>query len=193
MADEYIDELYEKMMKAKTLEAIEKLDFNYFNLSDDSLGEIKRIKIMQLSQFLNKQKKPSKEKLCWITISKSNCCSVIEFVKAVHNLPAYRITSNKFSYCFESTGYENDEYQNVHCHYLCVKQVGINQEKYISRLKTTLKEKAFNINFKSYPLDMYDDKVKYQNGLKDADQDEKPEITKAFREKYNIAPIYHFI
>lgn len=103
----------------------------------------------------------------------------------IKKLTSYRLTSEKPQYCFESTVINDG---NVHCHYLCMKQIGINKQQYIRRLEKILS--CFNINVQIYKSDYYQDKVSYMQGQKDSDQGDKTQITEDFRKRHGLASLY---
>lgn len=181
--DEILIEMYNKTLRQKVLNAIKNNDVDYLKSEDTFVNSIILPSIM-------KTPKNSKQQIIWLTITKSNSSTVAQFTEAISKLSQLRITQEKAKYCFESTGRDKNDFTNIHCHYLCMKQIGVNKQNYLRRLEKNLKDIVFNINIQIYTADYYDDKIDYMNGKKDHDQYDKPEITEAFRKQYNLLPFY---
>lgn len=149
-----------------------------------------RARIAELDELISEQSETKKSasgdktQLVWMTISKKTDRDDEQFIKEVQSLANYKPYNNRLAYCFEATDIRNDKFHNVHAHLLFVKQKGYNKQKYLNY--TTKKVDNFNINFKTYPLSYYNDKLDYINGIKIDEQGEKPEVTHSFRTKYNL-------
>lgn len=186
--EQIIVELYNKMLARKVAKAIRDKDLDFLK-TNNPLNKLNDIMASELIKN-DLPKASTKQQICWITISKLNSSTTEDFIKSIHKLKDLRLTKEQPKYCFESTAYDGEEYKNIHCHYLCLKQVGINKLNYVRRLEKTLKDTAYNVNVMTYPQDYYQDKIDYMTGLKDADQHDKPEITADFRKKYNLNDVY---
>jgi len=173
-------DMYNKKLQKLCENAVKDGNVDFLSTDNETINNL-------IIPELMKKSTKSKQQIIWLTITKSNSCEIPDFIKLLHTLPKYRLTADKPKYCFESTGIDaGGGFTNIHCHYLCMKQVGINKQNYIRRLEKILKDKVFNINIQIYTSDYYDDKVAYMNGQKDSDQYDKPEITKQFRDLYKV-------
>nr|UBZ25029.1 replication-associated protein [Chicken proventriculitis-associated circular virus 12] len=187
-------DLHNKMLKEKVLKALNEGDCSFLEGDNIVINKsIVRPLINYYGTLKNKDtKKPihSRQHICFITITKSDAVNVSDYITMCHKLKDLKITEDSYYYAFEATKYENNEFGNIHCHYLCKKQVSINHASYLKRIEKHFGQTAFNVNLQIYTEDYYDDKIAYLNGDKEKEQEDKPEITKQFRTTYNLDNLY---
>lgn len=186
--DDVLIEEYNKLLRLKVRKAINDGNIDYLKSKDELVNMILIPELVKGVSLMKSSK--SKRQIAFITITKSNSATVEEFIDKIHKLTKLRITQEQYAYCFESTDYKDNIYHNIHCHYLCNKQIGVNKQNYIRRLEKNLGNSIFNINVQIYKTEYYQDKIDYMKGIKDQDQGVKPEITERFRKHYKISPIY---
>lgn len=170
---------------------LSKKDISMFNLDDTPESALLKNCIQQEFKYQEKLNEGVFTQIVWITIIKFNKCKTLDFINKIHALTKYKLMQDKYKYCFECVNYDEEEqFQNVHCHFLAVQQKGVNKKKYITRLEDILKGYAFNINVKTYPSEYYNDKVQYLKGQKDQEDEHKQHCTNSLREQYKLLNLY---
>lgn len=146
-----------------------------------------------------------KKRLFWITINppREADADPISFLDRVCDLLPRRKWINQCYYSIEQRSTDPDgPYTGIHAHLLVVSEcpgktvkrpAQAHREIYswFVKMYPTLTKPA--IDLKTYPMDFFDDKMDYLNGLKD-DTLKDPKIVRdrQFRSKYGFQPVYSY-
>ena len=132
----------------------------------------------------------TKQTLIWMRITKPDNIDIHKWLKEILILKNKPQFENVF-YTIEASKYENNEFRNIHSHILCHKKIGWNEKKIKDWILKYISVFNNYIDYKTYPLSFWNDKLDYIKGIKfDEEKETSLNITKEFRKTYNIENFY---